>query len=176
MINELNEAIAAYQTKWQTLVVSRNDKQFFEALEPTAVAWKVADLADFDTCCSSLRDVSDRVHLGWVNERWLATFHLKNVKLEQSISIVKLMQRRPGSTDPVGLDHIDFYSSQVAGAESVLAQESDLKWTHETNGDFCAWISLWFSGTEAKLRSNTTLDVCARELEAAQDKILKELE
>jgi hypothetical protein len=80
------------------------------------------------------------------------------------------MQRRPGSTDAVGLDHIDFMDMEETNTKAVLADESDLKWTEEKNG-LCQWTSVWFDGTEAKLRTGTVVDVCIDELEEVNSKL-----
>lgn len=173
MVGELNTAITEYQGKWERLVASRTNKSFFEQFRPTAVAWKTEDLADFDARLASLRDQSDQVHLAWLSERWLGTINLRDTKLTNGLSVVKLMQRRPGSTDAVGLDHLDFYSTaDTATTKEVLEQESDLNWTQEMEGDHCKWISVWFEGTEAKLRTNTVLEVCAAEMTALSVEIV----
>jgi hypothetical protein len=171
MIDELNKALKDYQVKWETLVATRSDKPFFEGLKTTAVAWKTTDLAEFDRIFAELREKCDQIHLGWINERWLGTLHLREGELEGGVKIIKLMQRRPGSTDDVGLDHVDFYSPQVKGAEGILKDEPDLKWTPENNGH-CNWISIWFDNTEAKLRTGTTIDVCIKELEEINKQII----
>jgi hypothetical protein len=171
MLDELNAAIKDYQTKWKGLVAARADKAFFEGLKTTAVAWKTTDLAEFDHIFAELREKADQIHLGWINERWLGTIHLREGELEGGIKIVKLMQRRPGSKDAVGLDHVDFYSPQVEGAQAILKAEPDLKWTSEDN-DHCHWLSLWFDGTEAKLRTGTTISACIKELETVNEQVI----
>jgi hypothetical protein len=173
MIDELNKAIVEYQAKWQALVSGRKDKAFFESLEPIAAAWKVADLADFDKRFAALRDECDQIHLGWLDERWLGMLHLKNETLPWGMSIVKLYQRRPNSTDAVGLDHVDFLAPEGSDIQAVLRAEPDLRWVEE-KGDYCTWISLRFAGgPEAKLRlpGQTTLDAVIREFEELRDKI-----
>lgn len=170
MVDELNVAIRKYQEKWQQLVAARKNKAFFEKLKPTAVCWKTEDLEDLDRRSHEIRDHCDHLHLGWINERWLATAHSSGQKLRWDIQIVKIYQRRPGSTDATGLDHVDFYAPDID--EDVLADEPNLKWTHESNNEFSSWISLWFAGTEAKLRTNTTIDVCVAELKAVNQKVL----
>lgn len=161
MLDEFNEAIKVYNQKWQKFVAGRKDQKYFTALKPTAVAWKTADLAEFDKVFKSLRTDCDQIHLAWLNGRWLATMVLRDQTLEGGIKIVKLMQRRPKSTDALGLDHLDFLHTE--DAETVLKAE-DIKWSRENNGDNCSWLSIWFDGTEAKLRTNTVLDVCIAEL------------
>lgn len=171
MIDELDSALKDFQTKWQKLVAKRSDADFFDELRPTAVAWKVPDAAEHDRLCAELRDKCDLVISSWMDERWITKLHLKDTKLEGGIEIIKIMQRRPNSTDALGLDHVDFYSPGVAQADVVLKQESDLKWNHETNG--ASWISVWFDGGEAKLRTDTVLDSYIRDLRETRNRILK---
>jgi hypothetical protein len=165
MIDELNHAITTYELKWRELCAGRKLREEFEALKPTSVAWKTLDPADFDKRFVQLRMVSDQIHLGWVNERWLATFHLRDQKLHWNITVVKLMMRRPGSTDAVGLDHLDFMLPDEHLGAKIKADEDGLKITEERNGDHCEWLSVWFHDTEAKLRSDTVLDVCIDEMQ-----------
>jgi plasmid maintenance system killer protein len=172
MFEDLNQAIGVYRTKWEALIAQRSDKPLFEDMLPTAVAWKTEDLADFDKRFAELRDHAGQIHLGWVNERWLATFHLRNDQLAWGVQIVKLMQRRPGSADATGLDHIDFLLPSGVDGKAALQAEPELKWSEEKNGDWCKWLSIWFDGTEAKLRAGTTLEVCIKELQAVNEQVV----
>lgn len=173
MLEELNTAIDIYVAKWRKLLDGRRNKKFFERLKPTAVAWKVEDFADFQARFHSLREQCDQIHMNWMNERWIATMHLKEgVKLGLDIEVVKLMQRRPNSKDAVGLDHVDFLIPENIDASTILAAESGLSWTDEENGEFCKWISIWFENTEAKLRTNTTFGVCIAEMQALDKKLM----
>ncbi|HSX07643.1 MAG TPA: hypothetical protein VLG11_02010 [Candidatus Saccharimonadales bacterium] len=176
MIDELNTALGDYRKKWQALIKTRQNKQFFEGLKPTAIGWKTTDRAEYDRLCAELHDLAGHIVETWMNGRWTAKFHLRDSKLTgfgSDIEIIKIMQRRPGSTDAVGLDHVDFYSEEVADAEQILQDEPDLKWTNETNDIIAGygWISLWFNGTEAKLKSDTVLDIIRAELQEVSDKI-----
>jgi hypothetical protein len=174
MIDELGKAYEAYAAKWSMFINDRSDKAFFEGLKPTAVAWKTEDLADFEARFMELRNMCDKVFLTWMNERWVAKMHLKDDRIAGSITIIKLMQRRPDSTDAVGLDHVDFYGPKVAHAEDMLGGEPNVKWTHEENGP-CKWISVWFADTEAKLRTDTVLGVIIGELQELEKQVLAEL-
>jgi hypothetical protein len=172
MLKELTAAIMVYKEKWDALTAATTDRVFFDSLQPTSVGWKTEDLADFNQCFDELRDASDQVHMGWVNERWIATFHLKDETLPMGLSVVKLMQRRPGSSDATGLDHLDFYFEPGdVRAKDVMANES-FEWTEEVNGERCKWISIWFADTEAKVRSDTVLEVCAQEMKDVEKQIL----
>jgi hypothetical protein len=175
MLEELHAAINDYTMKWQGFAKNRQDIGFFEKIQPTAVGWKTEDLTDFIARFDELQALCDQVHLGWVDERWLATMHLRDEALPQGITLVKLMQRRPESTDATGLDHIDFLLPNGTDAKVVLQAESEVEWTEEFNGDHCKWISIWFDNTEAKLRSDTVLQVCADEMLDLQESMISSL-
>ena len=170
MFDELNQAIDGYWAKWSELVKVRKNKEFFERLKPTSVGWKTEDLAEYDRLLNKWRGACDHIHAAWLNERWIAEMHLKDSKLHGNIEIIKLMQRRPGSNDAVGLDHLDFMDMEETNTKAVLAEEEDLKWTDEKNG-LCDWTSIWFGGTEAKLREGTVIDVSIAELQEVNNKI-----
>lgn len=173
MLDELESALEQYRQAWKALGESRRDVSFFASLKPMAVAWKTTDLADFDRRFAELRDASDQIHLGWLDGRWLATFRLKDRTLPWNIRIVKLMQRRPGSTDAAGLDHVDFLAPYNADLRAILKAEPSLRATEEA-GDYAAWWSVWFNDTEAKLRmpGKTTLDACIAELEEVRTEMI----
>jgi len=170
MFDTLNEAIDTYWVTWQELVSHRKNKEFFERLKPMSVGWKTTDLAEYEKLFDELRDSCDQMHMAWLNNRWLATLHLKDAKLHHGIELIKLMQRRPNSTDAVGLDHLDFLDMEQTNTKAVLTEETDLTWTDEKNG-LCVWTSIWFSNTEAKLRSETVLDVAIAELLQVNNKL-----
>lgn len=174
MFEELDRAIEKYRTEWQKLVENAHDKDFFLQPKPTSVGWKVEDLADFDTRFAALRDHAEQIHFGWVNERWIVTLYMKK-PLPWGLRAVKLMQRRPGSTDAIGLDHVDFLIPKNVDAKLKLQAEPNLEWSEEKNGAHCKWLSVWFAGSEAKLRSDTVLQVCANEMLEYQEKLLEQL-
>lgn len=173
MIEEFNEAIEVYHKKWHDMVNGRKDKHFFEALKPTSLGWKVQDRGEYDKISAELHDQSDMVIEKWMNGRWIAKFHLRDLELSCGIEIIKLMERRPESTDAVGLDHLDFYSPAVKDGEAILKQEPNLKWSWEYNdvNDDYKWLSLWFDGTEAKLKYDTVLDIIQVELQEINEHI-----
>lgn len=173
MLEEISGAVTAYFKKWQQLVEKRQNQAFFKQLKPSSVGWKTTDIEEFNDIFLELREHCDQIHLGWVNERWLASLHLKDTELPGGIKIIKLMQRRPNSTDPVGLDHLDFYAPSEAEIVRVLAEEPDLATAEESNNPLCHWHSIRFDNTEAKLRADTVLDVCIAELKEANQSLFK---
>lgn len=166
MLKEINAALETYEQKWQKLIAVRHDRKFFAEMMPTAVGWKVADEDEYHRLLTVLHDQTDKIVETWMNERWVAHLHLKDSELANGATILKVMQRRPDSTDGLGLDHVDFYSAAIDHAESYLTGERDLKWSWESNDmtDKYRWISIWFNGTEAKLKNNTVLDILSHEL------------
>lgn len=173
MFNDLNTALDEYFGKWRALIGARQDernKEFFDRLKATAVGWKVADFDEYARLLQEWRGACDIIVEKWMNERWVAKLHLKDTTLSGGIEIIKLMQRRPGSEDQPGLDHVDFLCMEETNAKAILEEENDIRWTEEENGN-CEWTSLWFDGTEAKLRSATVLDVVRQDLLEVNNKI-----
>jgi len=167
MIDNLNKQLRAYDQKWQQVVDGRKDAAFFTGLKPVAVGWKTEDRTEYDRLVTELRDQSDLVIEKWMNGRWIAKIHLRDTKLTNGVEIVKIMQRRAASTDATGLDHVDFYTStEPTRSKDILKAEPGLKWTEESNDavDGYDWLSVWFDGTEAKIKSDTVLDIIRYEL------------
>jgi len=169
-MDEYARAIETYKEQWEAFAGSRQDKAFFRAQRPTAVAWKVRDMDELLERFAALRGQCDQIHWGWINGRWLLTLHLAHGTLPWQITLVKLMQRKPGAADPTGLDHIDFY--HPGNAPERLEAEPGLRWNSEVNGQTCRWLSVWFAGTEAKLRTDTVMHVCAAEMEGIGQMII----
>jgi hypothetical protein len=175
MLDEINAAIKEYNVKWQALVEARKNKEFFEAMKPTAIGWKVADREEYDRVFKVLHDKCGRVAETWMNERWIAKMILDGVELEGGICVIKLMQRRPGSDDTLGLDHVDFYAPDTDRYEEVFKGEShDLRIVEESNEaiDNYSWTSIWFDGTEAKIKPYTVLTTVADELKDIEKAML----
>jgi hypothetical protein len=169
---EYNESIDTYNAMWNTFV-TESGASFLATVRPTAIGWKVTDIEEFTERYTELLGDCDQTYVERLNGRLIAKMHLaENALLHQGISIVKVMQRRPQSTDEIGLDHVDFYCPDMEATEAALAQTS-LHWTNESNGPNHPWISIWFEGTEAKLLGHTVLDVAARNLQDTNDSIVQ---
>jgi hypothetical protein len=142
-------------------------------LKPTAVGFKVADLAEFKSTVDGLLDLSEQLHVGTVNDRFIGTFVLKNPLDTAYIRLIKILQRRPGSDDPLGLDHIDFFIKDISAAEQCLAT-ARANWEHESN-EVHQWLSVRFGEDlqyEAKLLNHTSLSAGITEMKLAEDDIL----
>lgn len=172
MIKDINAALNDYRTAWSSLVAERSDKAFFEGLIPTAVGWKVADVAAFDEAVAALRDRCDLVLHSRLNDRWIAKMILRKPATDWRLRAIKIMQVRPGVTDALGLDHIDFYAKQSPAEIEVTLQNENLKWTHEVNhdGDKYPWASVWFADTEAKIKHYNVFDIYTGQFMALSDR------
>lgn len=171
MVDELQQRTQVFLDNWQHFTQERTDVGYFERLRPTAVGWKCTDRDELMQHVADIRDHCEQIHFGWVNERWLVSAYLKDITLPGGIKIVKLMERRPGSTDPVGLDHVDFYSS-TNDVKQHVEKEQSMQWNEEFNGEHCKWISVWTDAGEAKLRTDTVFKVCADEMLEYEQRIL----
>ncbi len=164
--SEMGKAAADYLKAWEIFV----DVQNLNALagKPTAIGWKVADLHEFMQALEQLlaSDV-EQTHIGRVNDRYIASivFH---TPLAVSVKVIKLMQRRIGSSDPLGLDHVDFTVPKLVSATLAL-KAAKVPYETESN-DAHEWLSLRFGegqSMEAKFVDHTVLDVCIAELQDA---------
>lgn len=134
---------------------------------PSTLAWKVTDITEFtETLGGFLKDnLVEQCHIGFVDKRYIASVVFKE-PLYREARILKLMQRRPGSTDPVGLDHADFAVDSLPDTEADLNKQPDIKWSYESN-EVHQWISVWFDNREAKFVDHIVLDVGVKELQDA---------
>jgi hypothetical protein len=174
-MDEINGALKTYQQKWEQLVTERTNQAFFAYLKPTAVGWKVEDRTGYNAWLAQLHDQADHIMETWMNGRWVAKVHLREGALSNGATIVKIMERRPNSSDAVGLDHVDFLATtELAWNKEVLTAEPDLKWSLENNDIIAGyeWLSVWFDGTEAKVKDDTVLDIVIAELSSCNQKII----
>lgn len=172
MWDQIVSGLQTYNEQWNELVSDRKNKAFFTQLKPVAVGWKVADREEYDEVCKQLHDDCDRIIETWMNGRWIAKLHLKESTLPGDIRIIKVMQRRPDSNDALGLDHVDFYSKDVA-IDNALQAEGDLGFSTESNDVIAGyeWTSLWFKDSEAKIKADTVMDIIIKELEEINTEI-----
>lgn len=173
MFDEVNRALDEYFGKWRALIAARKDeknKEFFERLKPTAVGWKAANFDEYKRLLDELRGSADLVSEAWIGGRWVATIHLKEAKLNGDIEIVELLLCRPEAEPKSGLDFVDFFCTEETNARAVLQEENDIHATEE-NTDNHKWTSIWFDGTEAKLKNYLGVDLAAYDAHEISNKI-----
>lgn len=162
MLDNISVALGDYFATWHRMI----DGTSLVAARPDAVGWKVADEAEYQKIYQELRAHCEIVVETWMNGRWIAKMHLKDQSLQQDIAIIKLMQRRPGSDDALGLDHVDFICDDMEAVAKELDQGT-IKHSWETNDvvDDYRWLSVWFAGTEAKVKEYGVVDIVIKELQ-----------
>lgn len=168
MIDEIQNDIEIYEADWINWLISKGmDQKSFTA---TAVGWKVADYKAFVDTSNQLLAQSSQVHIADVNDRKIGSFILKDCQLPMGLQVIKLMQRRSGSNDQLGLDHLDFTVNDLASIE-VFLKKMNVSYEWQSN-DLHQWISARIiNNQEAKFIDHTVLDVGAKEMMLAANKI-----
>lgn len=168
-MDEIKTSIKKYFTEWHAWAVQAKEFAFGE-LKPVHAAWKVPDEASLGQKITELLPYTNQSHIGTVDNRKIALLVQQDQSLE--VPVIQIMQRRPGTADPLGLDHVAFYCADMAALESAL-KTAPYKWEHQSNPGH-AWISLWFgdSQREAKFFDHTSLDLGARGLKETSQKII----
>ncbi len=167
-MQDIQEALAVFLADWADWCAEVEEYAFAE-LKPMHVGWKVADESTLGQKVASLLPFTEQGHIGTVDNRKIILLALK--KPVETIPILQVMQLRPGSSDPIGLDHVAFYCENIVDLENFF-KNSQYTWERQSNPGH-AWISLWFGAhnREAKFFDHTSLDIGAQELTEASTKI-----
>jgi hypothetical protein len=141
--------------------------------KPTNFGWKVADLATFNAALTDWMARTAQLHVSTVNERKLGLL-VPDQPIE-GVPIVEIMQRRPGSSDPLGLDHVAFYYPDTAELKKVLSG-TNFSWEEQGNNHH-SWISVMFGDKpyEAKFFNHTALKVAVIEMREVDDRLMAEV-
>lgn len=168
----LSQSLEKYFTKWDEYVSRMGLFSVAEKMRPLAVGWKVSSNAEYRRTMSVLDNFASQIHSVGVGKRKFATVVL-NEPLAKGITVIKVIERRAGSRDVVGLDHIDFYLPMVEGIAEML-DRGQANWRRQGNDKYKR-LSVRFgpeSLYEAKIIDHTVLDIAADELMYAGQKIL----
>ncbi len=168
-------ALQRYNLAWSALVSEYQLEDFTEFAKATTVSWKVADKTKLFFNLQSLAEDTEQLHVGTVNNRFIACVVLHK-PLEANILILKILERRAGSKDPLGLDSVDYLVPDVEKTYSGL-KAAGLYVVKESN-DMHSWLSLRFGKDdefEAKFTDNLVIKVAQDELKLTEEKILKRL-
>lgn len=181
MINIRNErftlvgALQRHKRAWQELMYEYELDDFATYATPTTVSWKVADKGQLYADLGLIAKETEQVHIGTVNERFIASA-LLHEPLETTMWIIKILERRPGSIDKLGLDSVDYLVKDIEQTYSGLRQ-AGLRAIKESN-DMHSWLSLRFGENEefeAKFTDHLVLQVAQAELKLSEAAIIKRL-
>jgi predicted metalloenzyme YecM len=168
----LSQSLEKYFAKWDEYVARMGLYAIAEKMRPVAIGWKVGSRAEYRRVMSVLDNYASQIHSVSVNKRKFATVILDE-PLAKNISVIKVIERRDGSRDVVGLDHVDFYLPMVEGIAEIL-ERGEANWRRQGN-DAYKRLSVRFgpeSLFEAKIIDHTVLNIAADELNYASQKIL----
>lgn len=168
----LSQSLEKYFAKWDEYIGRMGLYAIAEKMRPIAIGWKVGSRAEYRRVMSVLDNYAVQIHSVSVNKRKFATVILDE-PLARNISVIKVIERRSGSRDVVGLDHIDFYLPMVEGIAEIL-ERGEANWRRQGN-DAYKRLSVRFgpeSLYEAKIIDHTVMNIAADELNYASQKIL----
>lgn len=168
----LSQSLERYFNKWDEYVARMGLFTIADKMRPVAVGWKVANRAEYRRAMSVLDNFATQIHSVSVGKRKIATVVL-NEPLGRDITVIKVIERREGSRDVVGLDHVDFYLPIVEGIAEML-ERGQANWRRQGN-DTYKRLSVRFgpeSTYEAKIIDHTVLNIAADELNYSSQKIL----
>jgi hypothetical protein len=167
-MDKIKASLQEYFAQWRVWAKAQSGFDF-TALKPMHMGWKVPNETALGEEVSRLLRFTQDGHIGTVDNRKIALLALKEPV--EGVPVVQIMQLRPGSTDALGFDHVAFYCQNMPGLQAALEKTSH-KWEHQSNTGH-EWISLWFGDKqrEVKFFDHTSLDLGARDLAAASEKI-----
>ena len=167
-MEDITQALKEYFVDW-TAWCEQQHTFAFRALLPMHAGWKISDEPALGQELAMLLPFTDQGHIGTVDNRKIALLALND--LAEGVPILQIMQLRPDSSDPLGLDHVAFYCPEVTALKTAL-KASDYTWEEQHNTGH-TWLSLWFGEKqrEAKFFDHTSLDIGARELSQTSEAI-----
>jgi hypothetical protein len=169
-------ALLRYKIAWRKLIEEYELEDFTNFAIPTTISWKVANKDQLYEDLYKIRKETEQVHIGTVNDRFIASAVLHE-PFEDDLWIIKILERRAGSKDALGLDSIDYlvpdlqrtYDGLKAAGLYVVKEHNEV---HE-------WLSMRFGNNdqfEAKFTDHLVIAVAGKELKIAEDAILKKLD
>jgi hypothetical protein len=167
-------ALAAHETAWKKLLNEHQLQELSKQIAPTTLSWKVTDKAALFASLEDNAAAIEQFHTATVNDRYIASAVLKEPCA--GLAIFKVLERRSGSDDPLGLDSVDYLTDDMAGVFK-LCRTAGLNIVEESN-DMHAWLSLRFGERdqfEAKITDHLVLDIGVKELQVASKRILRQL-
>lgn len=165
LANPLIDFITKALSAWKTI---ENRVSILKTLgaTPTTVGVKVADQTELMTALASFFELGDQAHVGPVNGvRSIASIY-KKTPVTGTIRFIKLLQRRPGRTDPLGPEHIDLLVPAGTKLDELARKIADagIKAEVEAN-DFHSWISVREGNLEFKLVDEVVWQSCIHEMQ-----------
>lgn len=163
-------ALSDYQAAWKAFIVINHLEAFEHTLELTAISWKVEHKVALYANLRMLGDKAEQVHIGTINDRFIAMAILKEPYAGSRI--IKILERRPRSHDPLGLDSVDYRVLDID--ETFEALKSAGARVERQSNEVHDWVSLRFGKNhefEAKFMDHSMIDFATRQLDAAKQSL-----
>jgi len=161
------KTLDSYNQAWRRLVKDKGLNSF----KATTLSVKVANKSELYKVLLDNEAGIEQVHIGTVNARYIASAVLKQPY--RDLNILKILERRSDSTDPLGLDSLDYLVADINQTFKKL-KAAGLPIVKEYN-DVHVWLSLRFGDYdefEAKFTDHLVLGVAIKELQMSIEKIL----
>ncbi|HTB49061.1 MAG TPA: hypothetical protein VK712_03185 [Verrucomicrobiae bacterium] len=169
------EALERHEAAWRAVLDAQELQALGGQVIATTLSWKVKDKAELFAILQQNATAIEQVHIGTVNDRYIASAAL--YEPFRGLPILKLLERRPGSVDPLGLDSVDYLVDDLELTFAAF-QGAGLDIVKEHN-DMHDWLSLRFGANqefEAKITDHLVLAVGVKELQLASQQILSRLQ
>lgn len=168
-MDQIQSALETYFFEWNQWAEQATEYDF-SSVRLMHVGWKVPDESALGSEVSQLLQFADQGHIATIHNRKIVLLVLKQPI--EGVPVMQIIQRRPGGSEAVGLDHVAFYCKDLKPLLAALAQ-TDYNW-QRLDGPGHQWVSLRFGdgdAREAKFFDRTSLDIAASELEEESAKI-----
>lgn len=167
-MDQIQSALETYFAAWDNFKAQAIGYDF-ASVKPMHVGWKVSGDAEFSGQLGQLLQFAEQGHLYTIHNRKIMILVLKQPI--EGVPCMQIVQRRPGGSEAIGLDHVAFYCKDLAALATALSK-TDYKW-EKIDGQDHQWVSLRFDGgMEAKFFDVTMLQIAAQELREASDAII----
>ena len=173
--DEVDHLLDAYEAAWHEFINVNHLETFAESVQATTISWKVDSQKTMFGNLEQLADYTNQVHIATVNQRFIASVVLINPIRE--MRLIKILVRRSGSNDPLGLDSIDYLAENTTVIFEILSKAADCILQKEHN-DLHSWLSLRFGKGrefEAKFTDHLVIAIAQKELAQSEKEILNSL-
>jgi hypothetical protein len=163
----LKTSLVSYEKAWKAFIVINHFESIESSWQRVAISWKVEHKVALYGNLRLIGDQAEQIHIGTINDRFIAMAILK--KPYADLRMIKILERRPGSQDPLGLDSVDYRVDDLEKTYELL-KAAGAHVVKEHN-DVHAWLSLRFGKNheyEAKFIDHYLVDVAISELEMAK--------
>jgi hypothetical protein len=164
----LKTSLLSYEKAWKAFIVINHFESIESSWQRVAISWKVEHKVALYGNLRLIGDQAEQIHIGTINDRFIAMAILK--KPYSGVRMIKLLERRPGSQDPLGLDSVDYRVDDLEKTYELLKAAG--AHVEEQHNDWHNWLSLRFGKDhefEAKFMDHSLLNLVDKQLSTAKE-------